>query len=93
MQESDKKSAEAKNRDYKYHKKQFQTLIEEIGKFFINKEKNSNNRKKSAKIDLGNEEVEEDSILSKHIIFVPELTIPNIEIIIGLFSKNGLKEK
>jgi len=35
MQESDKKQAAAKERDYKYHKKNFRKLIEDYGAYFF----------------------------------------------------------
>lgn len=40
MQESDKKSVTAKERDYKYHKQNFRKLIEDYGSYFFQKDEN-----------------------------------------------------
>ncbi len=40
MLASDKKSEAAKQRDYKYHRKEFKNLIDSFGYFFYKKEEN-----------------------------------------------------
>jgi len=45
MQDSDKKSPQAKERDYKYHKKNFRKIINKFGSYFFLQEERKGSRK------------------------------------------------
>lgn len=100
MQESDKKQAAAKERDYKYHKKNFRKLIEDYGAYFFLKDdslaQQEHNRSSSSSVSrnvqFGRDvEGEETDNLGKFESFIPELTHESIQIFIDLFNFVGLK--
>jgi len=90
MESSDKRSQEAKDRDYKHHREDFEALITKFGLKFkqVNKDKKDGDKS----INSSSAEIEVDSIefLDKYRILVPELNKDNINILISLFDSIGL---
>lgn len=91
MEASDKRSEEAKERDYKHHRFDFETLITKFGKKF--KDRDSNADKDQSKSSIGSTaelELDPAEFLDKYQVFVPDLTKDNINLLIGLFDGIGL---
>lgn len=91
MEASDKLSEEAKKRDYRHHRFDFETLITKFGQKF--REKDTKNAKDVSKSSISsNPELDVDPIefLDKYQVIVPDLTKENINVLIGLFDGIGL---
>lgn len=91
MEASDKRSEEAKERDYRHHRFDFESLITKFGMKF--KDKNNNANKDQSKLSASSAaepEVDPSEFLDKYQALVPDLTKDNINLIIGLFDGIGL---
>ena len=91
MEASDKLSAEAKARDYRHHRYDFECLITKFGQKF--KEKESKSAKDLSRSSMSsNPELEGDPLefLDKYQVIVPDLTKESINVLIGLFDGIGL---
>lgn len=90
MEASDKRSEEAKERDYKHHRFDFQTLITKFGIKFKEKDTSSKDQSKIANTSTAEAEIDPAEFLDKYLVFVPDLTKESINVIIGLFDGIGL---
>lgn len=91
MEVSDKKSEEAKERDYRRHRFDFESLITRFGLKF--KDKESKNTKDQSRTSVGSNvdaEIDPEEFLDKYKVMVPDLTKENINVFIGLFDGIGL---
>ena len=91
MEASDKRLEEAKERDYRHHRFDFETLITKFGMKFKDKDNITNKDLSKSSVGSGAEaEGDPAEFLDKYQVLVPELTKDNINLIIGLFDGIGL---
>lgn len=90
MEASDKRSEEAKERDYRHHRFDFESLITKFGIKFKDKDTPSKDQSKSSASSMAEAEIDPAEFLDKYQVLVPDLTKDNINVIIGLFDGIGL---
>lgn len=91
MEASDKLSEEAKKRDYRHHKFDFESLITKFGQKFREKEgKSSKDSSRSSISSNAEAEIDPAEFLDKYQVIVPVLTKESINVLIGLFDGIGL---
>ena len=89
MIKSDAQSKEVRERDYKYHKENFATLIARLGAKFQDRGKSQQDPNLTAS-SIANEDEDPLAIFQKYEVFIPELNVENIDVLINLFGSIGL---
>lgn len=91
MEASDKLSEEAKKRDYRHHRFDFESLITKFGQKFKERESKSGKDLNRSSMSSNSEaEVDPIEFLDKYQVIVPDLTKENINVLIGVFDGIGL---
>jgi len=89
MMLSENNSAEAKERDYRRHRRVYKRIIECFGLFFEMQDAEST--PPTSLLILSNEAYEEVSVLQNFEVFIPDLTFTQLELLVGLFGNTGLR--